>query len=126
MTNQILIIYYSLTGNTHSISRKIRDILNADLERIKPIKELNPNNPTRFVWGGAQIITNRKPKLKDFQHNFNNYENIIIGTPVWAFTYSAPINSLLSKNLFQNKNIALFCTSEGGEKLTLNNMKKKG
>ncbi len=125
MKRKILIVYYSLTGNTHSIANKLKINLHADLERIKPIKELNPNNPTKFIWGGVQVLMHKKPKLKIFQHELNKYQNIIIGTPVWAFSYSAPINSLLSKNLFQNKKIALFCTSEGGEKFTLKNMKER-
>lgn len=66
-----------------------------------------------------------KPKLLPFAKNPNNYETIFIGTPVWAFTFAPPLRTFFSQVKLQNKNIAIFCCSDGGRGKTFENMKKE-
>ena len=64
MSKKILIVYYSLTGNTKYIAELIKEAINADILPIKPIKELNPKGTMKFIWGGAQATMKKKPKLE--------------------------------------------------------------
>ena len=50
--SKILIVYYSLTGNTQFIAEVLRDSIKADILELRPIKELKADSGTRFVWGG--------------------------------------------------------------------------
>ena len=43
---KILVVYYSLTGNTKFVAEHISNELNADIEELKPIKDLNPDSGT--------------------------------------------------------------------------------
>ena len=56
---------------------------------------------------------------------FEKYDNIYIGTPVWASKPTPAIMEFISQNNFTNKNIILFATmmSSGGEE-TVDIMKK--
>ncbi|KKK44696.1 MAG: hypothetical protein Lokiarch_15860 [Candidatus Lokiarchaeum sp. GC14_75] len=61
-----LIVYYSLTGNTRFIAETLKDPIEADILELKPIKELNADSTSRFIWGGYQSTMKKKPKLMDF------------------------------------------------------------
>ena len=120
-----LIIYYSLTGHTELVAEALAKELNADILKIRPIKEIDNTKLTRYFWGGSQVFMNQKPELEPFDLELDQYDFIIIGTPVWAFTYSAPINSLFTQVEIKDKKVAVFCTSEGGNRKTLENMEKR-
>ncbi len=110
---KILIVYYSLTGNTQFIAEALRDSIEADILELKPIKELNADKGSRFMWGGYQSTMKKKPKLKDFDINPLEYDLVILGTPVWAWNISPPMRSFLSKFDFTDKNIALWMCHAG-------------
>ena len=111
--SKILVVYYSLTGNTKLIAETIAESINADILALKPVKELNPESGMRFFWGGAQSTMKKKPKLKEFDINPIDYELIILGTPVWAWKFSPPIRSFLSKFDLSGKNVALWTCNAG-------------
>ena len=110
---KILIVYYSLTGNTQFIAEALRDSIEADILELKPIKELNADKGSRFMWGGYQSTMKKKPKLKDFDINPLEYDLVILGTPVWAWNISPPMRSFLSKFDFTDKNVALWMCHAG-------------
>ncbi|MFW9948004.1 MAG: flavodoxin family protein [Candidatus Odinarchaeota archaeon] len=110
---RILVVYYSLTGNTKFIAEHISNALNADIEEVKPIKELNPESGSKYFWGGMKAKMKTKPKLNDLIHNPLEYDLIIIGTPVWAWTLSPPIRSYCSEFELKDKNVALWTCSGG-------------
>ena len=111
--SKILIVYYSLTGNTQFIAEALRDTIEADILELKPIKELKPGSGTRFMWGGFQSTMKKKPELMDFDINPLEYDLIILGTPVWAWNISPPMRSFLSKFDFTGKNVALWMCHAG-------------
>ena len=119
MTNKILIIYYSLTGNTKFIAENIQQAIHADIQPIKPVKDLNPEGGMKYLWGGMKATMKSKPKLEKIEIDPNIYDLVFIGTPVWAWTFSPPIRSFLSNYDLSGKNIALWCCSGGGPGKTL-------
>jgi flavodoxin len=111
---KILIVYYSLTGNTKFVAEHIAKELNADVEEVKPVKDLDPDSGSKYFWGGMKAKMKCKPKLEELKHNPSEYDLIIIGTPVWAWTLSPPIRSYCSEFNLEDKKVALF-TSSGGD-----------
>ncbi len=110
---KILVVYYSLTGNTKFIAEQISNELNADIEEVKPKKNLNPESSSKFLWGGMQASMKKKPKLEDLTYNPSDYDLTIIGTPVWAWTITPPIRSYCTKFDLKGKKIALWTCSDG-------------
>lgn len=124
MPNKI-IIYYSLEGSTRLIAQTIAQSLDADILELKPLKEINPKGFLKYFWGGRQVVFKEKPKLEFFSKNPLAYEIIIIGTPVWAFTYTPSIRSFLAQIKLRNKKVGLFCCHEGNKGKTLENLAKE-
>ena len=113
LEKRILVIFYSLTGNTKLIAETIKNAINADIQEIKPVKELDPESGMRFMLGGMQASLKLKPKLKPININPLEYDLIFIGSPVWAWQVSPPIRSLSKMYNFSNKEIALWCCCGG-------------
>jgi flavodoxin len=118
-----LVVYYSLTGNTKFIAEHIASELNADIEDVKPIKDLDPNSSSKYFWGGMKATMKIKPKLEDLKYNPLDYDLLIIGTPVWAWTLSPPIRSYCSEFDLKSKKVALFTSSDGNGVSAMNKYK---
>lgn len=99
--------------------------LSADILELKPLKEINPNGFLKYFWGGRQVVFKEKPKLEIFTKNPLDYDIIIIGTPVWAFTFSPPLRSFFTRVKLRDKKIGLFCCHEGNPGKTLENLAKE-
>lgn len=121
--NNSLVVFYSLEKNTKFIAEILKEVLRADLLEIKPKKEIISRGMMKYFWGGRQVYMGVKPVLLPFDKNPFDYETIIIGTPVWAWTFSPPLRTFFSQVKLKDKNIALFCTSNGSSGKTLENMK---
>ncbi|MGB5911130.1 MAG: flavodoxin [Promethearchaeia archaeon] len=114
MIEKILIVYYSLTGNTQFIAETIRDTIKADILELKPVKELSPSSSMKYMRGGYQSTTKKKPKLNEIAKNPLDYDLIFLGTPVWAWNYSPPLRSFLSMFDLSSKKVAIWTCSAGG------------
>ncbi len=120
---KILVTYYSLEGNTQYLAEGIAECLEADIVRLMPVKDIK-NNKTKYLFGGRQAVMKKKPKLLPFDKNPEEYDLIIIGTPVWASTMTPAVRSFLSGNAFRDKKFGLFCCHRGGPGKTLSFMKE--
>lgn len=119
------VIYYSFEGSTKFIAEIIAQEIGADILELKPEKEIKTHGFMKYVWGGRQVVMKIKPKLLSFAKNPNDYDVIIIGTPVWAYTFTPPLRTFFSEVKLQNKKIVLFCCSDGEKGKIFENMKKE-
>ena len=121
-----LVIFYSLEGNTKLIASTIARAINADVLELKTKKKYSDKGFKKYFWGGKSVIFKEKPELLEVNKNIEDYENIIIGTPIWVGTYAPPFNTFFKENKIQGKNIALFaCHGGGGATKFFNNIKKE-
>lgn len=118
----MLVVFYSLEGNTRFIADNIASAAGADLLELKPEKEITKGF-MKYFWGGKQVMMRETPRLQPLGKNPGEYDLLFIGTPVWSFTYSPPVNSFFSAAKPAGKKIAVFCSHSGGMRNTLNNMK---
>jgi flavodoxin len=115
-----LIAYYSRTKITEEVAEAIQKELNCDIEEISTSE--NYNGALGYIKGGKHATEKSSPEIK-FTKNPKDYDLVIIGTPVWAWTMAPPIRTYLSKNKF--KNVAFFCTmGKSGDKKTYLHMKE--
>ncbi|MEG0307233.1 MAG: flavodoxin [Clostridium sp.] len=111
-----LVVFYSLDGNSKLIGEEIKNILNCDILELKPIKDLNPNSfkLSKYLWGGKQIIMNKAPELNPYTIDLKKYDNLFIGSPIWAGTYAPALKTFFIENEIKDKNIGLYCCHGGG------------
>jgi len=124
MITTTLVVYYSYEGGTRLIAQTIAAALHSDIMECRPTKDIKSKGLMKYVWGGRQVVFKTHPQLEPFEKNPAEYDTIIIGTPVWAFTYTPAIRSFLSQANLQQKKIGLFCCHEGTKGKTLENLKK--
>jgi len=109
-----IVIYYTLENSTKKAANIIATKLNADILELQPMKAYPTGSISKFFWGGKSVIFNQKPKLSTYHFNASTYDLIIIGTPIWAGTYTPPIQTFISENSLTDKKIALFSCHDGG------------
>lgn len=109
-----IIVYYSLEGNTEYIADKLEDILGAGKLRLIPEKAYADKGFAKFFWGGKSAVMAEKPKLKPYTLD-TDFEEIIIGFPVWAGNITPPIRTFVSENkeLLKGKRISAFACQSG-------------
>ena len=108
MENKILVVYYSLEGNTKLIAEAVSKAVSGDILQIKPEKDINPKSKMRYLIGGKKSITKEKPELMPYDVKAEDYDVLFIGTPVWAGNFTPAIRSFFAKTNLKSKKIALF------------------
>ena len=97
-------IYYSLTGNGDEIA-KILENKKYDIRKVETNEILPKNFILRILTGGYKAMIKYEDKLMDFDSDIEDYDEIIIGTPIWNNRLSSPINSVLKELKLNNKKI---------------------
>jgi flavodoxin len=109
-----LFIYYSLTGNGELIANTLRDYY-VDVRRIEAKKSLPKFFPLRIFVGGYKAMKNQKDELLPYDKDISQYDEIIIGSPIWNGRLACPINTLLSELDLTNKDITFIFYSGSGD-----------
>ena len=110
---KILIAYFSHTGNTRTIAMQIKNLTGADVFEITPLKPYTNDYNTLLEQTKEEARNHYHPPLKTRLKNFNQYDIIILGSPIWWFTFAPPVSSFLSSYNFEGKTIVPFSTTEG-------------
>ena len=109
-----IFIYYSLTGSGDLVA----DALKSKGYDIRKVVSKH-NYPKSFFWlmmvGGFRAGTNKKDKLVNFDNDISNYDEIVIGSPVWFDRVSPPINTVLKELDLSGKKISFIFYSGSGE-----------
>ena len=109
-----IFIYYSLTGNGDLVSEiykekgyNIRKIIN---KRNYP-KKMFP----LMMKGGYRALFNKKDKLVNFDNDIKDYDEIVIGSPIWFDRTTPVLNTVLTKLDLTNKKVKFVFYSGSGE-----------
>ena len=109
------VIYYSLTNNTKEAAEYIAEKIGADLFQVELVKPMPEDFKKQIFIGGMQTCMGMTPKIKNIAADFSQYDEIIIGAPIWAGKAAAPMNTLLKKYKIADKVTAVFTFSGGGD-----------
>ncbi len=108
-----IFIYFSLTGNGDLISEKLKD--EYEIRKIEMKRRFPKSFFLRVLKGGFLASINAKTKLKDFDYDIKDYDEVVIGSPIWNARFSSPINTLLSKLEIGDKKLSFVLYSGSGE-----------
>ena len=107
----ILIAYFSHTGNTKKIAQIIANYTDGDLAEIQRAKEYEDLETE----AEAEILNGVHPKITISQENIAAYDTIFVGYPIWWDEAPAMIATFLAENDFSGKTIVPFCTSDSDD-----------
>lgn len=111
MKKKILVVYYSHTGHTRKVAQDIASKLNADIEEL--IDKKNRSGFINYFKAGKDASQKKLTEINDIQKKPGNYDLIIIGTPVWAWSMTPAVRTYVTKYKNNFKQIASFCTAGG-------------
>ena len=122
--NKKLIVYFSYTGNTRKIANMIKDKLNCDTLELKPVEPYSTDY--QKVVDEEQNLegSNHLREYQDINVNLNDYDTIILGTPVWWYRETPVIRTFLKENDLSNKTIIPYATNAGWFGRTFTEIKK--
>ena len=114
----VLVVYYSATGGTRRIAGLVASEAGADLilslEPVDPYtrEDLNYRDPDSRT---SQEYYNPElrdvPLIVDTVENWEGYDTVFIGYPIWWGSAAWPVNKFLTANDFDGKTVIPFCTS---------------
>ena len=112
-SSKILIAYFSHSGNTEIIARKIQRLTDGILFEIKTAKSYPENYYRTVEIAKEEKRQNARPELISNLDDINPYEAIFLGYPNWWGTMPMAVFTFLESYDFSGKTIIPFCTHEG-------------
>ena len=109
-----LFIYFSLTGNCDLVADYLKE-RGFETRKVEMKKGLPKSFFFSVLTGGFLAGLGVKSKLKEYDHNIEGYDEIIIGGPIWNGRFSSPLNRLSKDIDFSNKNVKFIFTAGSGE-----------
>ncbi len=115
--DDVLVVYFSGSGNTEEVAETISDTLGAELFELIPE---DPYTEDDLNWTDEDSRVNREHEdeaLRDVQlaedtvSNWEDYDTVLIGYPIWWGIAAWPVNDFVESNDFSGKNVIPFCTS---------------
>lgn len=115
--SNILVVYFSAQGHTEAVSEQIAENLGADLFEIVATDEYTSDD---LNWTDSDSRISREhddEALRDVElvsttvDNWEDYDTILIGYPIWWGIAAWPVNTFVEANDFSGKTVIPFCTS---------------
>lgn len=116
-TGNVLVVYYSATGNTAEVANEIADITGGDLFEVEPVEpytddDLNWTDDNSRVSQEYEDESLRNVELVSTDvENWDSYDTVFIGYPIWWGIAAWPMNTFVENNDFTGKTVIPFCTS---------------
>ncbi len=103
-----LIVFYSRTGTTKKVSEELSKKTGWEILEIFDTK--NRSGAKGYLTAGRDAMTKKLTEIKAIEKKLTDYNLIVVGTPVWAWTMSTPMRTFLENYKKDFKKLAFFCT----------------
>ncbi|MBN1648631.1 MAG: flavodoxin, partial [Spirochaetales bacterium] len=103
MKTNILIAWYSWSGNTEKLAGFIRKATGGTLHRIVPVKPYPRSYNEAVDQAKSETESGFHPELESYLPDIAAWDTIFIGSPLWWYTIAPPVASFLSSYSFAGK-----------------------
>lgn len=107
---KILVVYFSWGGTTQRMAQEIGRQTGADLFRIEPVVPYPTEYTPCTEVAREEKDNDARPAIADEVENWEQYDTVFIGCPVWWWTAPMIINTFAESYDFEGKNVVPFCT----------------
>lgn len=108
-----IVIYYSYGGNTRGIAGKVQKALGADLAEIETVKPYTGDYNAVVDQGQREIDSGFMPEIKSLNVDLSQYDTVVLGTPVWWYTFAPAMKTFLNRADLSGKKVYPFATNGG-------------
>ncbi len=103
----ILVAYFSYTGNTEAVAQQIASLTGGTLAQIERAEDYGDLQQE----AEAEIKDGARPEITVSVDNVADYDTVFVGYPIWWDEAPAMIATFLSSYDFSGKTLIPFCTS---------------
>ena len=115
--SKILVAYFSASGVTKKVAENLSKVIDATLFEIVPKQ---PYTSQDLDWTNASSRSsiemkdkNCRPEISSKIDDFENYDVIFVGYPIWWYREPSIIDTFMEQYNFENKIVVPFATSGG-------------
>ena len=112
-----LVVYFSASGTTRKVAERIASAADADMYEIvpkQPYSKADLNWMDKKSRSSVEMSDKKyRPEIADANAHIDEYDEIILGFPIWWYVAPTIINTFLESYDFSGKKIILFATSGG-------------
>lgn len=110
---KVLVVYFSRTGTTKTVAKKIKKMTGGTMFRIQTKKKYPSNYDKMLDTAQKEQDEKARPALKKKVKSMKKYDIILIGYPIWWGDAPMAVYSFLESHNLLGKTIISFCTSGG-------------
>ena len=110
---RILVAYFSRSGNTALVARKIAMAREGALFEIRPAEAYPENYEQTVAQAEREREAGFEPPLAETVPDIADYDTVFLGFPIWGMTTPPVIRSFLSQHDFSGRTIVPFITHGG-------------
>lgn len=108
-----LIVYFSWGGNTRTVANHIHDFIGGDIVEVETLVPYPDTYEEVTQIAPGELENDYRPELKTKVENMDEYDTLIVGTPIWGSHLTPAMKSFLASYDLSGKSIAPFCTHGG-------------
>lgn len=112
--SKTLVAYFSYSGKTRIVAKKVAELAGADLFEIKTEAPYSADYQACVDEARKELQENARPRLVDKVKDINGYDRMILGFPNWCRTCPMAVLSFLEGYDLKGKKIDAFVTNGGG------------
>jgi flavodoxin len=111
--NDVLVTFFSRTGNTRRIAEFIQQELGCDSFDIQVVDPYPTDYDATVERARRELDSDSRPDLAADLDNTNSYDTVFVGYPCWWGTMPMAVFTFMEAHDLSGKKIAPFCTHEG-------------
>ena len=111
--NSTVVINGVVLGNTQYMAQVIQRVTNADIYRIEPQNPYPTDHSTLVAQAREEQDQDTRPAIKDSIPNFDSYDTVFIGYPIWWSDLPQILYTFFDTYDFSGKSIIPFSTHGG-------------
>lgn len=113
-----LVAYFSASGVTAKLAKKLAEAIDADLFEIKPVEpysEADQNWKNPLARCNKEKIGKKDVPVSGIVENMDEYDTVYLGFPIWYWAAPNVVNTFVKQYDFSHKKVVLFATSGGSD-----------
>ncbi len=114
MLGNVLVAYYSRSGNTRAIANHIADEVGGTICEIEPEVAYPSAYSAVVEQAKKEIQAGDKPRIRAQVDDTEAYDTVFIGSPNWWGTIAPPVATFLCEHNLSGRTVVPFCTHGGG------------
>ena len=112
-TSKTLVVYFSHTGTTKGVSGYLHNVVGGDIVEFIPVNAYPEGYSDALEPAKQEQRDNARPAIANTIDNFDSYDVIYLGYPIWWGTTPMIINTFLESYDFSGKTVIPYATSGG-------------